>query len=122
MKHPFRWLGLIVFPLCFVAAGCGADRGGTLTFQSLDRNKSYEHQFPRAFCTLSDGGEYQAVLVSESSVTSGSGPRIADSTDRPIVPLSSAPMRQIVYIRVLWRPLRGVRPDSPTATNAAIDW
>jgi hypothetical protein len=40
----------------------------------------------------------------------------------PLHAASAAPISQVVCLRVLWQPLRGVKPDTPSATNAVIDW
>ena len=31
-------------------------------------------------------------------------------------------MRQVVHVRVLWKPMKGTKVDHPSATNATIDW
>jgi hypothetical protein len=47
---------------------------------------------------------------------------IRSQSTGPILTSTSAPLSQTVHLRVLWRPQRGSRPDTPSATNAIIDW
>src|SRR5690606_18697922 len=37
-------------------------------------------------------------------------------------PAGEPPMRQVLSIRLFWRPLPGIPADVPAGSNAAIDW
>jgi len=89
-----------------------------LTFQSTESDRQYSQRFSRAYFAREAGGEYQAVLIED-----GLAPAPEDKTPAgPLHAASTAPLSQVVYLRILWQPLRGVKPDTPSATNAVIDW
>ncbi len=77
---------------------------------------SFSQRFSRAYMSRSDDGEYRIALVDEPLDENRSPDANA------ISPAPSTPLRQIVLIHVFWRPMDGVKPDHPSATNAAIDW
>ena len=104
-------------PLCALNVGCSAATGpAALTLKSDNTNKSYEQQFAQAYFSRGDGGQYDTVLIEDG---------ISNVHSNPAGPLSTSatePLSQIMHIRVLWKPLRGSKPDTPSATNAVIDW
>ena len=32
------------------------------------------------------------------------------------------PLRHVLHVRLLWRPVKGAKADSPAATNASLHW
>jgi hypothetical protein len=122
MKIPrARMLRLTAFvvslPLMMLA-GCSSGPA-TLTLKPDGRNVSFAQTFTQAYCGKTRDGSYNCVLVSDDS------PPAADekahhSAKGPLEPVSLPPLRQVVNIRVLWRPMNGMR-DS-VASNATIDW
>ncbi len=109
------WICVLVLVICHVLPGCS--RGPAwLTFKSTQSDKQYTQKFNKAYFSRSDGGEYNAVLVEDGLLNTAPKPT------GPIVSSGAAPLSQVVNLRVLWRPLRGSNPDTPSATNAVIDW
>src|SRR5258707_5348549 len=67
-------------------------------------------KFPRSYLSVNEAGDYEIVMVSEGNETLKKQGKILYPT-----PLTS--LKQVVHIRILWRPLPGTRADQPTATN-----
>jgi hypothetical protein len=98
-------LTLLTIPLVLVGVGCA---GGTnLTVTSLQNHQTYLQPVSKAYAGRSDDGDLDVVLVSDD----GNAPKTV-----------ATGVRQVMHIRVLWKPMKGVKLDNPTATNAAIDW
>ena len=91
-----------------------------LRLRSSQTRQVYAQQFEDAYYTRLDTGEYEVVLVDDGDA--GAGKRNAAEAGEPLRPSQAAPLRQVVHIRVHWRPLRGSKPDHPSATNAVVDW
>lgn len=104
---------LLVLPLL---GGCGS-KAANLTFNSDHNGTQYTQQFRQAVFARAEGGEYDLVLVEDGI---GAAPRAR--SHGPLLSSAAAPLSQTVYIRVLWKPLRGSKPDAPSATNSVIDW
>ncbi len=102
--------------------GCASKAGkpARLQLRSSQTRQVYAQQFEQAFFSRLDTGEYEIVLVDDGD----NDTRKTESTGarRPLLPSQAAPLRQVVHIRVHWRPLRGSKPDHPSATNAVVDW
>ena len=94
----------LLLPL--MGIGCSGPQSTQLTVRSLDQRQTFQQQFPRAYAGTSAGGDYDVVLVKQ-----GPAPR-AEGRD----------VRQVMHVRVLWKPMKGTKLDHPTATNATLDW
>ena len=123
-SHRASIFGLsIALVTAVVTTGCAlkADKSPRLQLRSMETKQVYAQQFDRAYYSSRGTGEYEVVLIDDGAdVTSARG-----KSSKPIDPLppsQEAPLRQVVHIRVHWRPLRGTKPDHPSATNAVIDW
>lgn len=101
--------------ILLIGTGCASSSDSTIEFRSDRSGQIYTQQFTKAQFSRISGGEYNVVLTDGVTAT--------DS--KPTGPLASAatdPLTQTVYIRVLWKPMTGIKPDAPSATNAVIDW
>jgi hypothetical protein len=98
-----------------MATGC-ASAPASLELSSTASGARFPQKFTRAFYSVGEGGEYNILLSEDGIVPAPSG------GNKPIRTSAAAPLNQTVHIRVQWRPMRGVKPDAPTATNAVIDW
>jgi hypothetical protein len=106
---------LFAFAILSFAGGCSSQHA-EVSFKSTTSNRQYSQQFQKAYFTRTASAEYDAVLVDDGVSESRHG------SSGPIKPTPAAPLSQILHIRVRWRPLRGSKSDTPTATNAVIDW
>jgi hypothetical protein len=119
----WAWPLPVLVVLLLLATGCGASAGGAganLTLKPVGQSQPFAKSFERAYVSRSTDGSYDIVLVDDDAV------RLASATNEtPGQPLAAAPampLRQVVHIRVLWRPLVGTESDNPSATNATINW
>jgi hypothetical protein len=115
-------LGLVVGLMCaLVAGGCALqdDKSPRLQLRSVQTKQVYAQQFDRAYYSSRGTGEYEIVLVDDEAEKPAAKKAKAG---QPLTPAEESPLRQVVHIRVHWRPLRGTKPDHPSATNAVIDW
>jgi hypothetical protein len=116
---PFSML-LLILCACLLApanlACTGAVGPAALTLKSQSNGKAYEQQFANAYFSRADGGQYDAILIEDGIVNT------KGRATGPLNTSASAPLSQIMHVRVLWQPLRGSKPDTPSATNAVIDW
>jgi hypothetical protein len=102
--------------LCLVSMTTGCFSGSNeLTFKSNQTNQIYPQRFNRAFYSKTEDGRYEVVLMENGIVSGG-------KTKGPINASTAGPLNQTVQIKVLWKPLHGVKPDAPSATNSVIDW
>jgi hypothetical protein len=95
---------LLALPLAFAAVGC-AGGGTNLTVTSLQTRQTYQQPFTSAYAGRSEQGDFDVVAVKDGPARDG-----------------APPVRQVMHVRVLWKPMTGTKLDHPTATNATIDW
>jgi hypothetical protein len=99
--------------ITLLLVGCSSGTA-TLTLHPQGQNVAFAKTFSHAYVGKDADGSYACVLVSDDA------PAVAAASGKSITPADAAPLRQIVHIKVLWRPLNGMRDT--VASNAAIDW
>jgi hypothetical protein len=82
----------------------------------MDEKHRFSQKFDQAYIARNESGDADIVLVQEEV-----RPRHPDPT-KPLVPDPSVMPRELVHIRVFWKPMNGVKPDHPANTNASIHW
>lgn len=98
-------------------AGCSSGPT-TLTLHPEASTGAYAQTFNQAYCGKTKDGSYNCVLVADDSP---SADKVSDAPSKgPIEPGQRQPLRQVVHVRVLWRPMNGMRDSM--AANATIDW
>jgi hypothetical protein len=97
-------LALLALPLALLSVGCASGQTN-LTVTSLQNRQTYQQPFTKAYAGRSEQGDFDVVLVKEGPANG-----------------SAAGVRQVMHVRVLWKPMQGTKLDHPTATNATIDW
>jgi hypothetical protein len=80
--------------------GCSNQGPATFTVNCASDGKCFTQCFSQAWSTGGDGGDADVVLVS--------------SPDDPV--------RQVMHIRVLWKPTRDSKADHDSARNATVHW
>lgn len=98
-------------------AGCFSFAPRGVRFASARSGQQFTQDFPAAIVNRGPGGDYHVVLLRD-----GTGQQPRPEPGSPLPPLELAPVRQVVHVHVFWRPMRGAKPDNPSATNAAVDW
>lgn len=105
---------LLIFPalLLIFLAGCAA-QPTTLMLQPLSRRVIYAQKFGQAYAGQDDDSSPAFLLVSDDAAATSS------KHGAQLQPADLPPLRQVVYIKVLWRPMDGTHNH---AANASIDW
>jgi hypothetical protein len=103
-----------------LATGCG-NKSAELRLSSLESGTTFLQNFPNAYVSNSDSGRIEIVLVDEQSVTlagGASGEAIQASAGAD----ATTSVRQVMHLKVLWKPQRGTKPSHPSYTNAGLHW
>ena len=99
---------LALAPVCAMTGCVATTPQSTLTVTSVRSQETFKPQFDSAVASRSAEGDYDVVLTGESAPGGAGG--------------GGAGVRQVMHVRVLYRPMRGTRLDHPSATNASIRW
>lgn len=100
-----------------LGVGCGS-KYPTLKFTSVDQTKVLRQPFGlTAMARDPQGDDYDLVMMSQ-----GLERLRPEEAGEPIGPSKEAPVRQVVYIRIHWRPRPGSRANNPAAANASVRW
>jgi hypothetical protein len=74
----------------------------------------FAQHFDKAFASRDEAGDYRIILLDDGLKQ--------PPAEGPLKPAATPPVRQVVRIRLFWRPMLGTKPNFPSASNAAIDW
>jgi len=99
-----------------LSTGCARIPSGVNLVSTKDKH-AFAEKYPAAYISRGSGGDYHVILLKDG--VSDSSPA---KPGAPIRPLALADVRQVLHIHIFWAPMRGAKPDNPSATNAAIDW
>jgi hypothetical protein len=125
-QNPFfsllRWLWPlpVLTGLVLLLTGC-AGGGSSVTIKPVNADRAFARSFEQSYVSRKTDGSYDVVLVHDDAVKLASV-AAGGKAGRPLQPAAAMPLRQVVHIRVMWRPMIGTETDSPSATNASIDW
>ncbi len=106
---------VITLAICW-AAGCTGGGPAQMRIDSVQSDRLFSKQFSQKYFSQTKSGEFEVVLVDDGTTTN------RRKQDEPLEATEQAPLRQVVAIRVYWRPPTGTRADHPSATNAVVDW
>ena len=105
----------IIVALGCILGGCSAKAPATARLVSTTNDVQLRQSFDRAYATKTTAGEYEIVLVDDGLP--------ADSDDSELLmPAEKAPVRQVLYLKMNWRPQRGAKNNNPAASNALARW
>jgi hypothetical protein len=102
--------------LLAIAVGCGTSKP-VLSVSTLDPQRAFQQRFTQAYTSRDAAGDYQVVLLNDPIDAVSPG-----DAGKPLTAAKVPPLREVLHIRVLWRPMSGAKPDSPAATNASLHW
>jgi hypothetical protein len=102
--------------LALLLSGCGTSPP-VVSLVSLQSHKTFKETFTQAFTSRDAAGDYQVVLLHDPLDDVP-----ASEAGKPLQATRVPPVRQVLQVRVLWRPAQGAKPDSPASTNAALHW
>jgi hypothetical protein len=100
-------LAAILCLLPLASMGCGSAGPPSLTITSINQNQVWTQEFSQAWVGHNKNGDVDVVLVDECTQKAMSGAQ------------STAPVRQVMHIRVLWCPTRDTRA---VVSNACVKW
>jgi hypothetical protein len=106
----------VAISLALASGGCWSNRS-VITVTPRATNQEYALRFNKAFVARETDGDYHVVLIDD-----GVPDESPSAPGQPLKPSSNPRPKQLVHIRILWRPMRGTKPDHPSATNSTIDW
>ena len=117
MKLACRGIAAVVgLVLLGIGAGCSS-HGGSLQVQPQDGRPAVVQEFNQAYIGLGQSGDYEIVLLDNAADWNVRAPR----KGKPIQPASLEPVRQVMHIRMFWRPISGTT-NNPAAINSSIEW
>jgi hypothetical protein len=96
--------------------GCGTSHP-MLSVIPVESQQKYLEKFTQAYVRRNAAGDYEVVLIDDPLDDSAEG-----DAGQPLSPSPAASLRQVLEIRLLWRPVPGTKADSPAATNASLHW
>lgn len=111
--RPFFILLFAVMSLMLLQ-GCASP--SWLIVQPEQGKTGFEQRFQQAFGGRTDDGTYEFLLIADDAES-------AAAQNKPgavLHPVAREPLRQVVYIKVLWRPMPGTQTTA--ANNAAVTW
>ena len=99
--------------LCFAGtalmAGCAGGSSSQLTVTS-SQSRSFSQTFAVAYASHDSDGDTDVVLMDDAARAALDGGQVR------------APVRQVLHIRVLWKPSRDLHADHDSASNATLHW
>ena len=93
--------------LLMLAGGTGCASQPGLTLTSIDHKQTYSQTFTQAYTAKNENGDTDVVLIDQATQQSLEGQT------------STAPVRQVMHIRIVWSPTRDMKA---VASNAAVRW
>ena len=116
----FCRLPLFLLPVsCFLAVGCNS-HSAQLLVQSEAKKATYAQTFSQAVAERTEDGTFQFVLVADDARVREGQPSRKQSPGKRLDPSQAMPLHQVVYVKVLWRPMNCT--DRNVGSNAALDW
>lgn len=123
MNHPRLPSLLTLLSLATLAAGCaGSVPEGVHVVSAKDKHTTLNEKYPARYVSRGSGGDYHVVLLKDRAPVNRTVETPPRKPGAPIDPLDLADVRQVLHVHVFWNPMRGAKPDNPSATNAALDW
>lgn len=117
LSRSIRPLALLLLSAAatIVVPGCGSSHP-SVRLEPINGYIVYNQAFTTAWCRQGADGGYDLVLVDQpepGSSRSGQPLRSVGGIDVP---------RQVLHVRVAWRPASGAKANYPAATNATFNW
>jgi hypothetical protein len=100
---------LVVIAAAALSTGCAGHAGG-ITLTSMRTHEKFDQGFADAYLSHNANGDLDVVLIDSATAEALAGHR------------STAPVRQILHLRVLWQPERDLKVTDSAACNASVHW
>jgi hypothetical protein len=88
-----------------------------LILHPLDSKKTFSQKFTQTYAAHNDDGTYEFLLIADEADTATH----KNAAGKPLHPAPDFPLRQLVYIKVPWIPMRGNVAET-IVSNTSIDW
>ena len=112
---------LLLLAVAGNAVGCGA-KPAELRLTCLESDATFLQHFPKAYVGKGATGGTEVVLVDEQPV-GNARPNGGDAIPAAAASPGAAPaVRQVMHLKVLWKPQRGTKQSHPSYTNAGLRW
>jgi hypothetical protein len=95
--------------LALAGGGCATSTSGQLTVTS-SRSQTFTQTFAVAYASQDSDGNTDVVLMDDAARAALDGQPVRE------------PVRQVMHIRVLWKPSRDLHADHTSASNATVHW
>jgi len=95
--------------LALVMGGCASGPSSQLTV-TCNQSRSFTQTFSVAYSTQDSDGDTDIVLMDDAARRALDGEPVRE------------PFKQVMHIRVLWKPNRDAHADHSSASNATIHW
>lgn len=108
-------------PLLLLAGaplGC-ARNSADLRLTSLENDATFRQHFSKAYVSKGPSGGTEVVLIDEQEVNGGGG---APGEASQAAAGAATAIRQVMHVKVLWKPQRGTKQFHPSYTNAGLRW
>jgi hypothetical protein len=104
-----------------VAGGVGcAKQSADLRLTSLESKVCFRQEFTKAYVSKGEDGNTEIVLVSDETAGGSQDDSARVAAGTAISP--GTDVRQVMHVRVLWKPQRGTKQSHPSFTNAGLHW
>jgi hypothetical protein len=115
---PFVSAAVLLVGLLGTNPGCASKNSADLRLTCLESDKAFSQRFSDAYVSKGAEGNTEIMLVNdtEASASGASGARVAREVIQP------SGVRQVMHVKVLWRPQRGAKQGHPSYTNAGLHW
>ena len=109
---------LLLLPAAGPTAGCARNAPAELRLTSIEDNSTYRQTFSKAYVSRNAGGGTEIVLTDVQRVQPA-----GDAAPAAAAGTSAGPaVRQVMHLKILWKPQRGARQSHPSYTNAGLHW
>lgn len=92
-----------------LSAGCAGHAGG-ITLTSMRTHEKFDQGFADAYLSHNVNGDLDVVLIDSATADALAGRH------------PTAPVRQILHLRVLWQPERDLKVTDAASCNASVHW
>lgn len=103
----------ILAALASILGGCAGQ--SRLSIIPTNSSRRFVQTFGQAYAAQDDAGDYRILLLNDGLASTSASNAALRATSQP-------PVRQVVHIRLFWRPMIGAKANFPSSANAAIDW
>ena len=107
---------LLLCSIPFALLGCAGANSGRLYLHPLNTHKEYSQRFTQSYAAHDVDGSYEFLLIADDADR-----RRPKVPGQPLRPSTGTPLREVIYVRIPWMPMRG-NVSQTLVANAVVDW